>query len=381
MREARIDLLRGVCLLLIFVGHCDLFLSDAFQHSRGFSDAAEFFVLLAGMSAGLAYYRPSISLIEQAVPVWRRLRVIYGTHILVSLVFASAALLNSRAAWLQIRDGQYDSFAHIGDHPIYFLTHLVDLSFAPGELGILPLYCVLLGILPMLIVLRARWGETIVLSVSVLAWTVAGLTRINLPNVAAMTGHWYFDPLSWQLLFVLGFCLGVRMRQGEAILPMRRDLFTICVAFLAISIPLELLFHFEVFFSLDSHIYHALASKTMLGPLPLVHVCAAVYVLWNLEVIKRTLSVRWLRPFCVLGRNSLPVFVCGLFAATVINALLTLQSHISVALHLLLLAIGIAIQFACGIWFDHLTKLRTDFMVRSRLDLPLGGGTHQDGKM
>jgi hypothetical protein len=55
-RDHRIDALRDLALLMIFVDHIpgDV-LGLATLHNLGFSDAAEVFVLLAGMSAMLAY--------------------------------------------------------------------------------------------------------------------------------------------------------------------------------------------------------------------------------------------------------------------------------------------------------------------------------------
>jgi hypothetical protein len=57
-RDPRIDVLRGIALLMIFVDHIpDNTLSLVTLRNFGFSDAAEVFVLLAGMSSMLAYGR------------------------------------------------------------------------------------------------------------------------------------------------------------------------------------------------------------------------------------------------------------------------------------------------------------------------------------
>ena len=57
-RDHRIDVLRGLALLMIFVDHIpDNVLSLVTMHNFGFCDAAEAFVLLAGMSSMLAYGR------------------------------------------------------------------------------------------------------------------------------------------------------------------------------------------------------------------------------------------------------------------------------------------------------------------------------------
>src|SRR6266487_3160746 len=57
-RDPRIDVLRGLALLMIFVDHVpDNLLSLITLRNFGFSDAAEVFVLLAGFSSMLAYGR------------------------------------------------------------------------------------------------------------------------------------------------------------------------------------------------------------------------------------------------------------------------------------------------------------------------------------
>jgi hypothetical protein len=55
-RDPRIDVLRGLALAMIFVDHIPAdVLNTVTMHNFGFCDAAEVFVLLAGMSSMLAY--------------------------------------------------------------------------------------------------------------------------------------------------------------------------------------------------------------------------------------------------------------------------------------------------------------------------------------
>ena len=55
-RDPRIDFLRGVALLTIFIDHVPgNFLGTLTVRNFGFADAAELFVLLAGVSSTLAY--------------------------------------------------------------------------------------------------------------------------------------------------------------------------------------------------------------------------------------------------------------------------------------------------------------------------------------
>ena len=57
-RDLRIDAIRGLTLLIIFVNHMPGNVVSAWMpHNYGFSDAADIFVLLAGVSAAFAYGR------------------------------------------------------------------------------------------------------------------------------------------------------------------------------------------------------------------------------------------------------------------------------------------------------------------------------------
>ena len=74
-RDTRIDALRAFCLITIFINHVpgnpfELFTSKNF----GFSDAAEAFVLISGVSAAYAYglkFQPGSRLLT-AIRAWRR---------------------------------------------------------------------------------------------------------------------------------------------------------------------------------------------------------------------------------------------------------------------------------------------------------------------
>ncbi len=351
-REDRIDLIRGVSLLLIFIGHSHFVFSGSFQNARGFSDASEFFVLLAGMSAGLAYYRPQLSFLAQCkAPLLRALKL-YRTHVAMVLAFVAASTLAGPAMWGVLGGSLYAMLSDFWLHPVMSTAQVLTLTYAPGNLDILPLYCFLLAMFPLAVALRQRFPERVVLGISGLIWLVAGITHANLPNVAVSTQVWDFDPLSWQFIFVIGACLGIRLREGKAIFPYNRLLFGACVGLLSVSAPLALLIHYGLLIDHASAAYRLLLSKTMLGPLPLVHCLAGLYVLWNLDAVRKLGSVGWLQPVYAAGRNSLPVFVTGVFLSALVNAFMALEGTTPVAEQLLLLVIGVLAQLTYAEWLD-----------------------------
>ena len=55
-RDARLDMFRGLALIMIFVNHVPGTIYETYtSRNFGFSDAAEAFVFMSGMAAGLAY--------------------------------------------------------------------------------------------------------------------------------------------------------------------------------------------------------------------------------------------------------------------------------------------------------------------------------------
>ena len=88
-RFARIDVIRGLALLIIFINHMPGNVIAAWMpHNFGFSDGADAFVLLAGVSATLAYG----NLIERqgltvgALKIGARLWTLYIAHLALFIV-------------------------------------------------------------------------------------------------------------------------------------------------------------------------------------------------------------------------------------------------------------------------------------------------------
>lgn len=215
-RDQRLDLFRGLALVMIFVNHAPGTLYESWtSRNFGFSDAAEAFVLMSGIAAGLAYspqfrfapFWPGIA------RVWARARTLYLVHIATTLLalgtFAAAALW-----WGVTSPLGTNNIGPIFEKPLAAMIGLPLLTHQLGYFNILPLYCLMLLITPLLLMAGRRHPWPVILG-SILLWIVAGQWRINLPNYPN-PGGWFFNPLSWQLLFVVGLFSGVAMREGKA---------------------------------------------------------------------------------------------------------------------------------------------------------------------
>ena len=98
-RDHRIDFVRGLALVMIFINHIPgNIVGELTTRNFGFSDAAEIFVLLAGVSSAFAYYRryEAGQPFYTSVRVWRRAGFLYTAHTLTTVLaialFAAAGL-------------------------------------------------------------------------------------------------------------------------------------------------------------------------------------------------------------------------------------------------------------------------------------------------
>src|SRR5690554_6830693 len=99
-RDLRLDMFRGIALVMIFINHVPGTLYESFTNRNfGFSDAAEAFVFMSGMAAGLAYSNRfrSGSLWAAMAKVWARARQLYFVHI--AMIMLCLAIFAAAAKW------------------------------------------------------------------------------------------------------------------------------------------------------------------------------------------------------------------------------------------------------------------------------------------
>ncbi len=214
-RDVRIDFLRGLALIFIFVDHVpDSLFSLVTPRSYAFADAAELFFFLSGFVAAMVYGR--IAGREGAVAatrkIWRRAFVLYGAQLLLfAFVLAeiSLAVAATGHAILQ-RHFRFDAML---TEPGAALTHAMLLRYQPAYLDILPLYVLFLAAFPLVLMGLAR-NLWLVLLPSAALWLGVQIWAVTLHTYPSGDG-WFFNPLAWQFLFVLGAALGhPRLRDG-----------------------------------------------------------------------------------------------------------------------------------------------------------------------
>lgn len=201
--------MRGLALVFIYIDHIPF---DRLSHftlrNFGYTNAADIFVLLAGVSFALAYAARFDTLGLRAVlgRITRRILTIYIAHILV-LILGLIFLIEVN------RDAPLDLFSTAsgpvwaGLSPPEAITMSVTLEYQPPYFDILPLYVVLLLMaIPILLLARIHWSLAFAASLAI--WFAAEFYGLNFPSTRSAAG-WYFNPLSWQIVFIAGLCIGL----------------------------------------------------------------------------------------------------------------------------------------------------------------------------
>ena len=310
---------RGLALVMIFINHVPGTIYETYTNRNfGFSDSAEAFVFMSGMAAGLAYsggFR-SGHLWTATTRVWARARQLYFVHIAITMlclaIFAGAALWFDMPVVL-LRN----NVEPVLGHPLQALIGIPLLTHQLGYLNILPLYTVLLLVAPVVILvgLRHPW---LVLGLSVLLWVLAGQFRINVPNFPS-SGGWFFNPFSWQILFVTGLLSGMAMKGGTSFIPFNRVLYAAAAAFLVfvllwVKIP-ELgtagRAALRALSEAGAPFYITWFDKTFLALPRLLHALAVFYVFGHMPLMMTFARSRYAAPLRTLGRQGLAVFATG----------------------------------------------------------------------
>ena len=206
MREPNaIDFWRGLALVTIFVNHMPGNLFERF-HVFAIRDLgrAELFVFLAGWSIGIATKRGAMADPTRrrrscgSVPHRRGLPRPARDPAIAFAMIAGTALYLDNPLLLEWHDA--GTFFGDADPDV---VGWVALAYQLGFFNILPLYVVLLVLAPVFVLLaRVEPWAALPLSFALyLACLVFEMDHAHL----ARRGVWYYNPLAWQFLLVLGF--------------------------------------------------------------------------------------------------------------------------------------------------------------------------------
>jgi hypothetical protein len=310
-RRLELDAARGLMLVWITLTHLPTSVSTYVNQPFGFISAAEGFIFLSALFTGRIYFRLAEHDGYRAMTrkLWGRTLRLYGYHaLLLAFAFLVAIPIASRGN----RPGLHNllDFYFIAG-PKQAITEAALLIYRPPLLDILPMYIIFLMISSVVILLARRTGWKPILWTSFAFWVLAQFgfraaehtfmmhfipTRIPIHEMGS------FDLWAWQLLWIVGIWLGVRLAQDN--LPIEASARKVVIPAAVIACAL---------FTLRRVIAHGLQlgatewmfDKWHLGPLRLLDFAAVAALMIVGQSILKPLAIR---PLVLMGQSSLQVF-------------------------------------------------------------------------
>jgi hypothetical protein len=347
-RDLRLDLFRGLANWAIFFGHIpNTALTWLTTRNYGFSDGADLFVFISGYTATLVFGRMMLKrgFNIGATRLFKRVWQLYVAHVLLFVFYLTSIHYLAHNFNISHLMDQFN-VARLMEYPVETLTQGLILKFKPLNLDILPLYIVLMSMFAPVLWLMLRYKNRVVLASTVL-YLVARHYGWNFPSYPS--GVWYFNPFTWQLLFVLGAWLALGSIAALDFLIQSRFVLWLSMIFLLFALVMTLstqITEFQrVFPTVLFEVFNP-NDKTNLAPYRVVHLASLVLL------VVRLIPVDWpglgwpiFRPLIKCGQQSLEVFCVGVFLSFIAHFVLEKISDGYVA-QLLVGAAGLTIMTA-----------------------------------
>jgi hypothetical protein len=289
-RDERIDLLRGLCVILMLFGH--LGWRQFGVHVRvGFVGVAEGFFLLSGATLGVVAARARAAHVERAFDrrLLRRAAWLYGVNLLAVGV---QRLLTGPFFPADLIERYWR------DVPALWRWLSFDQT---SVLNVLPRYALFLLVSPLVLAALRRGHHAAVAAVSLGLWLANYLTAgaWTLPGFELARAP--YPSTSWQLLFFGGLTLAhaARTRWRR---PMPGAVTLVAAAAVAAFVVAAEVASYDAL--------GATISRPLLGPVRLANLAAvAIAAWWLVDRLRRPLvrAAGWL--LVPYGRNALPAFI------------------------------------------------------------------------
>ena len=340
-RDPRVDFFRGLAFIIILIAHIPSnWVAQWIPARFGFSDATEMFVFMSGFAAGIAFggtYNKAGYWLGTARIAYRTWQV-YIAH-LILFFFILVMLLAANSV--------FDTNDYVGQLNLtYFLNDtgraligLFTMTYVPNFFDILPMYIVILCMIPAFMAL-ARIRPALAIAACVVLYAVNYVIVIELPAEVSPDRNfraWFFNPFAWQILFFAGFAMSLGYLRLP---PFRWWLVALCVAMVVLGVVYS---RYAIWGSLDwlsewRQDLHYLRcqnwraeegercffwTKSHLDIFRVLHFLALAYlVVWALKGREQILTWRWAEPICQCGRQSLPVFMFSMILSRAYNVLM-----------------------------------------------------------
>ena len=360
VRDVRLDFVRGLAMLIIVVAHTPSNPWNDWIPARfGFSSAAEMFVFCSGIASAMAF---GSVFVKQGfglglARIGQRIWQLYWAQVAVFIFTVALSVWATRT----LGTGDYNARLYLDwflAQPGEAMQALLTLRYIPIFFDMLPMYMLLLAMVPVVMLLSRIGpvaGPAAVALLSTGLWLAMQITGFNLSARPDTDQVWFFNPFAWQLLFFTGFAFGMGWLKPPAL--DNPILIRLSAAVVLISIPLNF-WGFHQLFPVLTELHDWLlpdSSPTQFSVLRLVHflslACLAFGLInrWRNEIAQAAV----LRPIIRVGQQTFAVFLVSVPLAWSMGMMLDVAGRDPFALALVNLggiATALAVAAVTG-WF------------------------------
>ena len=215
--DPRLSFLFGIATWFLFLDHVPHNAVSALTlRNFGFSGATDLFVFVGGYTAAILYGKMMLErgFVVAATRIFRRVWQLYAAYIVLFVIYINLIGYVARKSAAPEIIHEFNVAGILG-HTIRTLIYGLLLQAKPLNLDVLQLFIVLMAFFPVVLLGMLR-RPNLTAAGSVALYIAARKFDWNLSSFP--DGHWYFNPFSWQLLFVLGAWLALASaRQMRAI--------------------------------------------------------------------------------------------------------------------------------------------------------------------
>ena len=349
--DLRLSLLLGIAAWFLFLDHVPHNAVSALTlRNFGFSGATDLFVFVGGYIAAILYGKMLLErgFVVAATRIFRRVWQLYAAYVALFVIYINLIGYVARKTAAPEIIHEFNIAGILG-HTIRTLIYGLLLQAKPLNLDVLQLFIVLMAFFPIVLFgMMRRPNLTVVGSIAL--YLAARQFDWNLSSFPE--GRWYFNPFSWQLLFVLGTWFALMGRRQMRAIRSLQEISILRIATLAYLLFALVITMAGKFPQLGELIPASVLDlflpndKENLAPYRVLHFLAMAF-LFTLVVPRNWRGFQWpiLQPIVKCGEEWLAVFCAGVFLSFAGHFVLITGPN-SLAMHILVSIAGCSIMAA-----------------------------------
>jgi len=349
--DLRPSLLLGIAAWFLFLDHIPHNAVSALTlRNFGFSGATDLFVFVGGYTAAILYGKMMLErgFVVTATRMFRRVWQLYAAYVVLFVIYINLIGYVARKTAAPEIIHEFNVAGILG-HTIRTLIYGLLLQAKPLNLDVLQLFIVLMAFFPIVLFGLLR-RPNLTAAGSIALYLAARILDFNLSSFPE--GRWYFNPFSWQLLFVLGawFALmgakqlrTIRALQEVSILRIAAGAYLLFALAVTAAGKFPQLAEFVPGFVFDAFLPN---DKENLAPYRVLHFLAVAF-LFTFLVPRNWHGFHWpaLQPVVKCGEEWLAVFCAGVFLSFAGHFVLITGPNL-LAMHFLVSIAGISAMAA-----------------------------------